>query len=92
MNDLFDELGDIFKPHFRKFEDLHDELVADIKRRIKRELMEATTIDQVDEIKAFNSDYLKMWPELLADFESATKRLQFIAMIRKQNWPISELN
>jgi hypothetical protein len=90
--DLFDELFNHFKPHFEKIENLHDELVADIKRRIKRELMEATTIEAVDEIKVSNSVYIEMWPELLADFESASNRIRGIFKVQVDAWGLTKLN
>jgi len=61
MKDLFEELGDIFKPHFEKFEKLHEDLKQNIQKGIIEDLMNCKTIAEINAIEARDKVFFKEW-------------------------------
>ena len=92
MKDLFEELGDIFKPQFDSFLKLHEELKQNIKRGIIENLMNATTIAEINAIEARDSNYFQMWPELLVHSQSARRRVKNVILTYIDIMGIETLN
>jgi hypothetical protein len=92
MKDLFEELGDIFKPHFEKFEKLHEDLKQNIQKGIIEDLMNCKTIAEINAIEARDSDYFQMWPELLVHSQSARRRIKNVILTYIDIMGIETLN
>jgi hypothetical protein len=93
MEDIFEQLGNIFKPYFQKFENMHNELKHDIQKGIIEDMMNAKTISELEAIKAFNSDYFDIWStELSLHYESAAKRIKNIILMYKDVMGFEMLN
>jgi len=92
MKDLFEELGDIFKPHFEKFEKLHEDLKQNIQKGIIEDLMNCKTIAEINAIEARDSDYFQIWPELLVHSQSARKRIKNVILVYKDLMGLEMLN
>lgn len=92
MKDLFDELYNHLKPHFEKFEKYEEDLKQDIKRGIINDLMNCTTIEAVAEIEARDAVYFEMWPELLANAESARNRIRGLFKVQVDAYGLEMLN
>jgi len=92
MKDLFEELGDIFKPHFEKFEKLHEDLKQNIQKGIIEDLMNCKTIAEINAIEARDSDYFQIWPELLVHSQSARRRIKNVILTYIDIMGIETLN
>ena len=93
MKDLFDELSKHFEPHFRKWEQMHDELKHSIQKGIIEDMANAKTISELEAIKAFNSEYFDMWStELSLHYESAEKRIKNVLCTYRDVMGLEYLN
>lgn len=93
MKDLFGDVYDIFKPHFEKFEKMHEDLKHNIQKGIIEEMMDAKTMSELDAIKAFNSEYFDMWStELSLHYESAANRIKGLFKVQVDAWGLPQLN
>ena len=93
MKDLFDDIFGHFRPHFEKFEKMHDELKHSIQKGIIEDMANAKTISELDAIKAFNSDYFDMWStELSLHYQNARKRIKNVILVYKDLMGLEMLN
>ena len=92
MKDLFDDIFGHLRPHFEKFENVHEELKQRIQRGIIEDLMNAKTIAEINAIEARDSDYFQIWPELLVHSQSARKRIKNVILVYKDLMGLEMLN
>ena len=92
MKDLFEELGDMFKPHFDGFIKLHEQLKQDIQRGIIEDLMNARTIAEIDAIEARDEVYFQMWDELSLHARKARARIKNVILTYIDIMGIETLN
>ena len=86
MNDLFETLGNLFRP----FENMQRDLELSIQRRIMNELIICRTADEVDKIVLDNIEYFDRWPQLICSATRAKNRIE--TKIRYGNWELTDMN
>ena len=92
MKDLFDDIFGHLRPHFEKFENVHEELKQRIKRGIIEDLMNCKTIAEINAIEARDKIYFELWPELQVNVQSATRRVKNIILTYNDIMGIETLN
>ena len=92
MKDLFNDIFGHLRPHFEKFENVHEELKQRIQRGIIEDLMNCKTIVEINAIEARDSDYFQIWPELLVHSQSARKRIKNVILVYKDLMGLEMLN
>lgn len=92
LDDIFDKLNESLTPSLEQLRELQKQLGLEIQRSIIADMMNARTMEELSEIKRSNEVWFVEFSKLSLHYENAAKRLQFVNLIRKHNWPVSELN
>jgi hypothetical protein len=92
IDDIIKELNNSQIPSLNQLEELRKTLGNRIQRSIIDDLLNASTIDQLDEIKHSNEVWFKEFPKLLENYVTARGRIEFINLLRIQEWATYELN
>jgi len=86
MDELWNEINKIFDDAGKQFEKMEADLDANIRAGIIDDLMRATTIAELDEIRRFESIFFKRYIELSLFFDNAVKRINTLDKAKRKFW------
>jgi len=92
MKDLFNDIFGHLRPHFEKFENVHEELKQRIQRGIIEDLMNCKTIAEINAIEARDKVFFKEWSELSLHARKARARIKNVILTYIDIMGIETLN